>query len=76
MSIVPQLVARVVVATLIKAGFVITRQKGSHVFLKNHTTKRVTSVAMHSGNVKKGTLLAIIKQAGLTLKQFRDLLKD
>ena len=75
MSIVPQLIARVVVAVLMKAGFAVTRQKGSHVFLKNVKTGKVTSVAMHSGTIKKGTLLAIVKQAGLTLQQFLKLLK-
>ena len=53
MSIVPQLVARVVVLVLVKAGFIVTRQKGSHVFLRNFKTGKVTSVAMHSGTVKK-----------------------
>jgi len=75
MSIVPQLVARVVVLVLVKAGFIVTRQKGSHVFLRNFKTGKVTSVAMHSGTVKKGTLLAIIKQSGLTLGQFLKFLK-
>ena len=75
MSIIPIIVARVVIAALIRAGFVVLRQKGSHVFLKNSITRKVTSVPMHSGTLKKGTLLAIIKQAGLTLQQFLKLLR-
>jgi len=70
MSIVPTMVARAVIAALVRAGFVVLRQKGSHVFLKNSMTQKMTSVPMHSGTIKKGTLLAIIKQAGLTLEQF------
>ncbi|MFA5838581.1 MAG: type II toxin-antitoxin system HicA family toxin [Candidatus Paceibacterota bacterium] len=74
MSIVPIIVARVVITTLVRAGFVVLRQKGSHVFLKNSITRKITSVPMHSGTLKKRTLLAIIKQAGLTLEQFIKLL--
>jgi predicted RNA binding protein YcfA (HicA-like mRNA interferase family) len=74
MGIVPALIGRVVVVALRQAGFVILRQKGSHLFLKNFNTSKVTSVPMHSKTIKKGTLLAIIKQAGLTLEQFLKLL--
>ncbi|MEK7659103.1 MAG: type II toxin-antitoxin system HicA family toxin [Patescibacteria group bacterium] len=70
MSILPSLTARALVNILIKAGFVVTRQKGSHLFLKNFLTGKVTSVPMHTGFVKKGTFVKIIKQAGFTLKEF------
>ncbi len=66
----PMLTARVLIAALLRAGFIIVRQKGSHVFLKNLVTKRVTSVPLHAGDLPKGLVGAIIKQAGFTLKQF------
>ncbi len=66
----PVLTARAVIAALLRAGFVVIRQKGSHVLLKNLRTKKVTSVPMHTGDLPKGLLSAIIKQAGYTLKQF------
>ena len=57
-----------------KAGFVATRQKGSHVRLEkslSDTTIKIT-VPLHS-ELKKGTLNRIIKDAGLTLEEFEKL---
>ena len=75
MSILPILAARVVISALLRAGFVILRQKGSHVFLKNPLTGKVTSVPLHTKDLTRGLLTAIIKQAGLTVQQFLRLLK-
>jgi predicted RNA binding protein YcfA (HicA-like mRNA interferase family) len=62
------------VAALKRAGFVERRQKGGHCFLWNPQTHKVTTVAQHSGDLKMGTLRAIIKQVGLTEEQFIELL--
>lgn len=64
--------AREVLARLQKAGFVIRRQSGSHVVLR-HPDGRQTYVAMHTADVPTGTFRAILKQAGLTEEQFKDL---
>lgn len=65
------------VRALIKGGFVIKRQKGSHIFLESAmgSEKRVTSVSLHSGTLPKGTLGAIIKQAGIDENKLLELLK-
>jgi predicted RNA binding protein YcfA (HicA-like mRNA interferase family) len=63
-----------VIKRLKKAGFVATRQKGSHVRLERQisdTTIKIT-VPLHS-ELKKGTLNRIIKDSGLTLEQFEGL---
>ncbi len=64
-----------VVRALKRAGFVELRQKGSHVSLEKRTAESVlkTVVPMHP-TLAKGTLSDILKQAGLTLEEFLDLL--
>jgi predicted RNA binding protein YcfA (HicA-like mRNA interferase family) len=64
-----------VVKALKRAGFVQLRQKGSHVSLEKRTGDKTwrTVVPMHS-DVAKGTLADILKQCGLTLPEFLELL--
>jgi predicted RNA binding protein YcfA (HicA-like mRNA interferase family) len=64
-----------VVRALKRAGFVELRQKGSHVSLEKRAGDQVfkTVVPMHS-DLAKGTLSDILKQCGLTLADFLDLL--
>ena len=51
---------------LLKLGFVIKRQKGSHVFLEGivKNKKLFTSISLHNEPLPKGTLKAILKQTG------------
>jgi len=60
-----------------RAGFVFDRYtKGSHEIYYNPTTKRRTTVPNHPGTtLPKGTLRAIIRQAGLKREEFLRLLK-
>ena len=53
-----------------KAGYVVDRQKGSHVILYHKTERKRLTIPMHVGEMPKGTLLSIIKQAGLTREEF------
>jgi predicted RNA binding protein YcfA (HicA-like mRNA interferase family) len=64
-----------VVKALKRAGFVQLRQKGSHVSLEKRGSDQPwkTVVPMHS-EVAKGTLSDILKQSGLTLAEFLELL--
>ena len=64
-----------VVRALERAGFVVLRQKGSHVSLERRAGEQVfkTVVPMHS-ELAKGTLSDILKQSGITLDQFLELL--
>lgn len=63
---------RKVVHALEKAGFVHVRTKGSHAIYRN-SGDRVVIVPQH-GTIKRGTLASIIRQAGLTVAEFRQLL--
>ncbi len=64
-----------VIKALKRAGFVELRQKGSHVSLEKRTRDKVwkTVVPMHS-EVAKGTLADILKQCGLTVAEFLEVL--
>jgi predicted RNA binding protein YcfA (HicA-like mRNA interferase family) len=64
-----------VVRALKRDGFTELRQKGSHVSLEKRTAELVlkTVVPMHP-TLAKGTLSDILKQAGLTLEEFLELL--
>jgi predicted RNA binding protein YcfA (HicA-like mRNA interferase family) len=63
---------RKVVKALTKAGFETVSQKGSHIFLTDG--KHKLTVPRHDP-IKKGTLLAIIQQAGLTKEEFIKLIE-
>jgi len=71
----PSLKPKEVVAVLKKAEFVEIRQSGSHLTLANKIKRKITGIPLHSKEMKRGLLAAIIKQSGLTLKEFIKLLK-
>jgi predicted RNA binding protein YcfA (HicA-like mRNA interferase family) len=67
----PALRAKEVVTILEKAGFVQWRQKGSHLTMYRESDRRVLTVPIRfAKTVPKGTLHAVIKQAGLTRDEF------
>jgi len=57
-----------------QAGFVELEQKGSHLMLWHPATRRKTVVPMHGGDVKRGLMKQILKQAGLSETKFRELI--
>ena len=63
-----------VIKRLKRAGFIATRQKGSHVRLEKYVGNKTIkiTVPLHS-ELKKGTLSRIIKDAGLTLEEIEGL---
>lgn len=76
MSKLPSVSGQKVVKALGKAGFVAHHQKGSHVTMKHLTdpARRVV-VPVHKGkDLGKGLLLSIIKDSGLTVERFLELL--
>ena len=71
----PVVSARDVIRALRKIGYEEDRQKGSHITLRcMHRPYRRVSVPDHR-EVARGTLRSIIKNTGLTVKQFMDLLE-
>ncbi len=74
MSVIPVISARKMVTVLSKAGFQIMRQTGSHIRFYNSLNKRSTTVPLHAGDLSRGLTNEILRQAGLSTKQFLDLL--
>jgi len=73
-SSLPVVSGREVVKALGKTGYVLDRQRGSHMILRQPLPPHRRLTVPDHAEVAKGTLLAIIRQAGLTVDQFRDLL--
>ena len=74
MSRLPTVSARELVKALLKAGFVKEHQRGSHLNLYNQQTGGQTVVLMHSGDLHRGLVKDILKQADITEEEFRRLL--
>ena len=71
MSKVPSLPYDKIIRALQRDGWVVVRQKGSHIRLQKHTpsdTFKLTVPAHHP--VKRSTLSHILKQARLTVDEF------
>jgi predicted RNA binding protein YcfA (HicA-like mRNA interferase family) len=61
------------VKALTKAGFHVTRQEGSHLILFKN--EYVVPVPKHK-EIKRGLLMEIIAEAGLTKEEFLKLIKE
>lgn len=73
MSRLPALAADEIVKAFAKAGFQFERQTGSHLILYNRQRHQTLSVPNRKP-VKRGTLRAPIRHAGLTPEEFLSLL--
>jgi len=74
MQKLPRLSGREVIKALSKAGFLPARQKGSHIILTKQTEKGKKGVVVpNHKEIDKGTLLEIIRQAGLKKEEFIEL---
>jgi predicted RNA binding protein YcfA (HicA-like mRNA interferase family) len=72
----PSLTARKVLQALDRAGFVQSRTSGSHVRLvKANDQMHAVTVPLHGGkDLRRSTVRSIIKQTGLTVERFLELL--
>jgi len=61
---------REVVKALGKAGFVFDRQRGSHM-VYYHSETNATVVVPRKKEIKRGTLMQILRQANLTREDFQ-----
>ena len=60
-----------VLKLLSKKGFFVVRQKGSHISLhKEENGKTLLAVVPRKEQIKKGTLISIIKQSGMDREEF------
>jgi len=70
----PVVSGKEVVKALAKLGYIIDHQTGSHIILRNKDPPHRRLTIPNHKEIAKGTLRAIIKQAGLTREGFMDLL--
>jgi predicted RNA binding protein YcfA (HicA-like mRNA interferase family) len=73
-SPLPVVSGREMVKALGKIGYVLDRQRGSHIILRQQAAPHRRLTVPDHKEVAKGTLRAIIRQAGLTVEEFKDLL--
>ncbi len=74
MSTLPQISGHDAVKVLGKIGYEFDRQRGSHMILRQqiHPFRRI--VVPDHKVIAKGTLRGIIRQTGLTVEEFRNLI--
>jgi predicted RNA binding protein YcfA (HicA-like mRNA interferase family) len=75
MSKLPVISGRQCVRALGRAGFYLKRQKGSHLIVRRDEPFAQLVVPDHK-KLDRGTLRAIIRQAGLSVDEFVQLLKQ
>jgi predicted RNA binding protein YcfA (HicA-like mRNA interferase family) len=72
---VPSLSYKAILSALGRNGFQVIRQKGSHIRLEKQTPDGTLKITVPADRpIKRSTLQHIIKDAGLTLDEFLELL--
>ena len=61
----PSLTPKDLITILESKGFVLKRIHGSHHYYRHPVTGKITVVPCHTKDLAKGTLHAILKQAGI-----------
>lgn len=76
MSRLPSVNPNDCIKALEKIGFYVSRQKGSHVQMRRDEPQpaRTVPVPVSKKPLPRGTLRSIIRQAGLTVDEFIELL--
>jgi len=72
MNDLPRVSGRQALRALEKAGFFLKRQQGSHIVLRRVEPFTQVVVPDHK-ELDRGTLRAIIRQAGLSVQEFNEL---
>jgi len=72
---IPSLSYTQVIAALRRDGWIVVRQKGSHVRLQKHLKDEVLKLTVPAHRpIKRSTLAHILKQARLDVSTFKSLL--
>jgi predicted RNA binding protein YcfA (HicA-like mRNA interferase family) len=62
-----------VAKALRRSGYVVDHQRGSHLFMHNLEKNSSLVIPLHK-ELKKGTLHGILKKAGLSMEDLKDLI--
>lgn len=74
MSALPVLSGRQLVKVLSRLGYAVDRQRGSHIILRQTEPPHRRLVVPDHAEIAKGTLRALLRDAGLTPGDLRRLL--
>ncbi len=76
MSKVPSINYEKVVKALQRSGFIVVRQKGSHIRMQKRIAEETIKITIPAHKpIKRSTLSYIIKSAGLSVEDFLTLLQ-
>ena len=71
---IPIVSAIKVIKVLSKIGYEADHQTGSHIILRHRETLHKRLTVPNHKEIARGTLKAILEEAGLTVQEFTDLL--
>jgi len=75
MTKVPQLPFHRVISALQRDGWVVVRQRGSHIRLQKHTPAETLKIIVPAHRpLKRSTLAHILKQARIEVERFTELI--
>jgi len=74
MTKLPAISGKKLVKVLLKLGYYVRNQKGSHIHLR-HINRKPLTVPAHK-SIARGTLRAIIRDAELTVGKFLEALEE
>jgi predicted RNA binding protein YcfA (HicA-like mRNA interferase family) len=69
-SVLPRISGREAVAAFRKLGYEFDRQRGSHIILRHAQPPHRRLTVPDHREVAKGTLRALIREAGITVEDF------
>ena len=70
----PVLTPKKLIRILEKLGFQLDHTTGSHFVFYHSASRRRTVVPCHAKDLPKGTVLSILRQAGITKAELKDFL--
>jgi len=73
MTRLPRISGKECITVLLKLGFIIKRQSGSHIILRRNKPFSQVVVPNHK-ELDRGTLRSVIRQANISVELFNELL--
>ena len=67
----PSITSKEIIKILERKGFVLDRAKGSHRIYYHPESKRRVIISYHRKDLPKGTLMEILKQAGISKEELK-----
>jgi len=74
-SVLPRISGREAVAAFRRLGYEVDRQRGSHIILRHSEPPHRRLTVPDHREIGKGTLRALIREAGITAEEFSTLLR-